>query len=437
MPLAPNSTVNRKREPVTDMTTDTDRSAELRHQMVDELQKTGSVVSPRIEAVMRTVPRERFAPEAELEAAYEPWNGLVTKKDEAGRSLSSLSAPDVQARMLEQARIEPGMNVLEVGSGGMNASYLAELVGAAGRVTTVDIDAFVTDRAQQFLADAGYDQVRVVLADAEDGVPQFAPYDRILVTVGAWDVPKAWIEQLADTGVLVVPLMVHGLTRTIALVRDGDRLVSETAHQFGFVHMQGAGAHTITELMLRDGAVKLEFGEQAPNGLDELHGVLEHEPLIIDSGAGLRVGELWASMQMWVATTVPGFCRIIVNRKANEASAAPLGGLYTGVAAVDGPNLAYVASKDLGGGDLALQVHAYGPDPKHLADRLAEQLRVWDRDHRGGPGPQYLIYPAATPDEELPSADLVVDKRHSRVLLSWPRPARADGQDAPHHPVHQ
>lgn len=52
----------------------------------------------------------------------------------------------------------------------------------------------------------GYSRVNVVLADAENGVPEHAPYDRIIVTVGAWDVPPAWLEQLADGGRIVVPL---------------------------------------------------------------------------------------------------------------------------------------------------------------------------------------------------------------------------------------
>ncbi|KOX27117.1 protein-L-isoaspartate O-methyltransferase [Saccharothrix sp. NRRL B-16348] len=409
----------------------------LRNQTVDALKEAGTVVSARVEAVMRAVPREAFAPEADLDAVYEPWNGLVTKRDEDGRPLSSLSAPDAQAHMLEQARIEPGMNVLEIGSGGMNAAYLSEMVGPTGRVTTVDIDEFVTDRTSRFLDEAGYSRVNVVLADAEHGVPEHAPYDRILVTVGSWDVPPAWIDQLVDGGLLVVPLKVMGLMRTVALVRERGRLVSESARQFGFVPMQGAGAHDSTELVLRGAAVRLVFDEQPPVDPSRLDGVLEYEPLVVDSGAGLRVGELWATMQMWLATTVPGFCRIMVDQAANEASPRPLGGIHTGMAAIDGANLAYVASRRLGGNDLALEVHTYGPSPAALAEVVAEQLRIWDRDHRGGPGPQYLIYPTATPGEQLPEADFVVGKRHSRVLISWPRPANTVGRDVLHHPNHQ
>lgn len=92
---------------------------------------------------------------------------------------------------LEQAGLRPGMQVLEIGSGGYNAALMAELVGEGGEVTTVDIDPEVADRARSCLTEAGYSRVTLVLADAEGGVPERAPYDRILVTAGAWDIPPA------------------------------------------------------------------------------------------------------------------------------------------------------------------------------------------------------------------------------------------------------
>jgi protein-L-isoaspartate(D-aspartate) O-methyltransferase len=88
------------------------------------------------------------------------------------------------------------MRVLEIGSGGCNAALLAELVGPAGQVTTADIDPEVTGRARAFLAEAGYRQVNIVLADGEAGVAAFAPYDRIIVTAGAlrrhWPGSACW-----------------------------------------------------------------------------------------------------------------------------------------------------------------------------------------------------------------------------------------------------
>jgi protein-L-isoaspartate(D-aspartate) O-methyltransferase len=414
-----------------------DRATVLRNQVVDQLVAGGTIITSRVEEVMRAVPREQFAPEFELEKVYEPFNGLVTKKDDAGNSLSSLSAPQVQAHMLELARIEPGMNVLEIGSGGMNAAYLAEMVGPDGAVTTVDIDEFVTDRATRFLGQAGFGRVNVVTADAEHGVSEHAPYDRILVTVGAWDVPPAWVDQLTDDGRLVLPLSVFGLTRTIALVKDGDHLVSDSSRLFGFVPMQGAGAHASTRLALRDGVVTLVFDEQSPADPAALERAMASTTsTVVEAGGGLALGEPWGNFQMWLATSLPGFCRIVID---DSASAAPPPGKIVGLGAVDGASVAYLAIREWGKDvDLALDVHAYGPSAAELAESVAEQLRVWNAVYRTGPGPQYLIYPAGTRDADLPEAQRIVDKPHSRVLLSWPGThTTLPGQADPHHPNHR
>jgi protein-L-isoaspartate(D-aspartate) O-methyltransferase len=161
-----------------------------------------AVLSSEVEAALRTVPRHLFAPGVPWETAYTN-DTVVTKRDEHGIALSSVSAPWLQAMMLEQAQLAPGMRVLEIGSGGYNAALIAELVGEEGEVTTVDIDSDVADRARRCLAVAGYRWVNVVLADAEGGIPDHAPYDRIIVTVGAWDIPPAWVDQLAEGGRLV------------------------------------------------------------------------------------------------------------------------------------------------------------------------------------------------------------------------------------------
>ncbi|MBV9011858.1 MAG: hypothetical protein JO272_07370 [Pseudonocardiales bacterium] len=121
-------------------TTSPDRAAQLRKQVVDDLIAEGAIVSVPVEAAMRKVRRELFAPGADLEEVYHCYNGFVTKRDADGNSISSISAPQVQAHMLEQAEIVAGMKILEIGSGGYNAALLAELVGPSGHVTTVDIE---------------------------------------------------------------------------------------------------------------------------------------------------------------------------------------------------------------------------------------------------------------------------------------------------------
>ncbi|MGH3992458.1 MAG: lantibiotic dehydratase, partial [Pseudonocardiaceae bacterium] len=189
---------------MTEVIADSARAAELRGRLTDELVADGTIVSNQVEAAFRTEPRHLFSPGATLEESYAQ-DIVATKRDEHGITISSVSAPRIQAFMLEQAGLHPGMRVLEIGSGGYHAALMAELVGADGEVTTVDIDPEVVDRARSCLTDAGYSRVNVVLADAEGGVPEHAPYDRIIVTVGAWDIPPAWVDQLTEGGTITVP----------------------------------------------------------------------------------------------------------------------------------------------------------------------------------------------------------------------------------------
>ncbi len=129
--------------------------------------------------------------------------------------------------------------MLEIGSGGYNAALLRELVGPSGSVTTVDIDPDVTDRARACLEAVGYGDVTVVCADAERRIDPGRTWDLIIVTAGAWDIPPAWIGQLARNGTLVVPLRTFGMTRSWALRRAGDRLVSHSQRLCGFVSDAG------------------------------------------------------------------------------------------------------------------------------------------------------------------------------------------------------
>lgn len=90
-----------------------------------------------------------------------------------------------------------------------------------------------------------------------------------------------------------------------------------------------------------------------------------------------------------------------------------------------GGSLAYRARMRPADGDrTAFEFGAYGHGPHgaELAERLASQIRVWDRDHRHGPGPVLTVYPAATPDGDLPSG-CVLRKRHTTMVLSWPETA--------------
>ncbi|RXS81478.1 methyltransferase, FxLD system [Streptomyces sp. TM32] len=409
---------------MTNTTVEPDEATRLRNKVVDELRADGNISSPEVEAVMRKVPRHEFTPGTPLDKAYETYAAVITKTDEHGVQLSSVSAPQIQAMMLEQSKVRPGMRVLEIGSGGLNAAYLSELVGEDGEVVTVDIDPTVTERAQQLLSEHGYDKVRVVTADAAEPIPDLGEVDVVLVTVGAWDIPPAWISQLKPGGRLVVPLRMRGLTRSIAFTQvtgeHGAYLESESALICGFVPMQGAAAHR-EELLLVNGTpeVGLKFDDGLPadpHRLDNAVTTPRHE---MWTGVTVGLQELLDTLQMTMAIDLPGFCTMAVDPDLDTGLVAPTNKRFA-LAAVEDDSFAYLVTRRTEDNKhVEYGVHALGPNAKQLADKVADVLRGWESTRRGGPSPVIRVYPASTPDDQI-RADRVIDKVHSRISLSWP-----------------
>ncbi|MFZ0043515.1 MAG: methyltransferase, FxLD system, partial [Solirubrobacteraceae bacterium] len=287
---------------------------ELRAAMVDRIaaqhETLGLVLPADVRRALRTVPRHLFAEgNADLAAAYADQDAIVTKRDERGLALSSLSAPWLQALMIGQADVQPGMRVLEIGSGGYNAALLREIVGDDGQVVTVDIDSEITDRATRTLAAAGYDDVEVITADAEYPLTPARTFDAIIVTVGSWDIPPAWSSQLAPDGRLVVPLRTHGMTRSWALHHRGGTLVSAGQLMCGFVPMQGAGAFRRAYVPLLPGdLVGLWQDEEDVTDTTELTGVLSAPRTEVRTGVTIAPMVPVADLDLWLATTMPGCC---------------------------------------------------------------------------------------------------------------------------------
>jgi protein-L-isoaspartate(D-aspartate) O-methyltransferase len=238
-------------------------------------------------------------------------------------------------------------------------------------------------------------------------------------------VPPAWVTQLEPTGRLVVPLQVRGLSRTIAFDKADGCLVSRSARLFGFLPMQGAGARPGKLLVMRGGEITVRFDDDFPFDPNALEDVFDTPRVEVWSGATIGRFEPWASAQMWLATALRGFCRVVLDKKLDSGLISPPGNHSAAVGVVDGGSLAYVTTRSTPDeADVEFGVHAFGPDAETLAEKVAEQLRVWARDHRTGHGPQFRVYPAATANDLLPHGR-VVDKKHSRITISWP--AKATG----------
>jgi len=394
-----------------------------RDAMVRELIELGAARSPQVVAAFRKVPRHLATPGLDLATAYRTEFAAITKKDADGVAISSVSAARIQAMQLEQADLRAGMRVLEIGSGGVNAAYLAEIVGPTGRVVTLDIDRDVTEGAQRFLTEAGYErQVRVVTADGEYGWAEDAPYDRIVVTVQAADVPPAWTAQLAEGGRLVVPLRMRGMTRAVALVRHGDRLVSDSVELCGFVPMQGAGENRVSLVLLHDAEgeeVGLRLDGHPEPDADALRTALRSPRTDVWSGVTLAGDESNEHLDLWLTTALDNLPLLAATPAARErglvASASPLGVPTL----VHGDSFAYRTVRRTEDPDrFELGAVGHGPRGRKTAERLVEEIQTWDHAHRADRA-RVEIHPASTPVAQLP-AGRVVDRPHTRVLITWP-----------------
>jgi protein-L-isoaspartate(D-aspartate) O-methyltransferase len=215
----------------------------LNEAMVARLVGDAHVRSPRIERAFRSVLRHWFLREVALERVYSG-TSIVIAHGKDGLATSSSSEPGIMAVMLEQLGAQSEERVLEVGTGsGYNTALLAALVGDSGSVTTVDIDHEVSVRARHSLRRAGLEAVSVIAGDGWLGAPERAPYNRIEVTVGVWDLSPEWVQQLKLGGVLVVPLWLKaGVQASVALLKREGALVSLSVEPCGFMRLRGAHA---------------------------------------------------------------------------------------------------------------------------------------------------------------------------------------------------
>ena len=176
------------------------------------------ISDPAVLRAMDEVPREHFVESSLMDKAYADQALPIA----CGQTISQ---PYVVAFMTEQLGVQANHRVLEVGTGsGYQAAILSRL---AREVISVERYRTLAQAAQQRLAALGYDNVEVRSGDGLAGMPERAPYDRIMVTAAAEIIPEALLQELAKDGVMVLPLGPHAGPQQLVKLTKGEQGIKQ------------------------------------------------------------------------------------------------------------------------------------------------------------------------------------------------------------------
>jgi protein-L-isoaspartate(D-aspartate) O-methyltransferase len=198
--------------------------------MVDTQLVPRGITDARVLDAMRTVPRHRFVGPGMEASAY----GDHALPIGHGQTISQ---PYMVALMTQELGLAGHERVLEIGTGsGYQTAILARL---AEQVFSVERIGALAESARRVLEELGVTNVAIQVGDGTIGWTEYAPYDRILVTAGAPDVPKSLIEQLADRGIMVVPVGTQGFQDLKIVTKEGGETRTRSGGGCVFVPLLG------------------------------------------------------------------------------------------------------------------------------------------------------------------------------------------------------
>ncbi len=214
-------------------------SIELRtNNLLDIMKKKGFLTSKKVEDAIKNCPRHLFVSKEFVEDAYEDIP-LLTK------NLQTISQPSVVARMTEWLDVQEGNKILEVGSGsGWQSAILSRLVGN-GKIYSVERFEDLATFAKNNHEKIGIRDIEIICGDGTMGIPQKAPFDRIIITAACPNVPKPLLDQLAINGLVIAP--VGRITQTLVLLKKTPEKITEVKKEYGYQFIPLVGKHGFTE----------------------------------------------------------------------------------------------------------------------------------------------------------------------------------------------
>lgn len=207
---------------------DTFRHHGLRKRLRQELISLG-IKDEKVLAAIEKIPRHFFIETTSEDEAYE------NKPLSIGRG-QTISNPFTVAYQTELLELKPGEKVLEIGTGsGYQSAVLAEL---DVKVYSIERHQFLSEKAKKVLDLLGYASVQTFFGDGFQGIPEQAPFDKILVTAAAPEIPRKLLQQLKVNGLIVIPLGEGDKQQMIRIKRlDNNEFEKETFESFTFVPM--------------------------------------------------------------------------------------------------------------------------------------------------------------------------------------------------------
>ncbi len=200
----------------------------LRNKLVKKLASKG-IADERVLQAVSKVPRHVFFDDALLGHAYED------KAFPIGEG-QTISQPYTVAFQTEKLEVKPGDKVLEIGTGsGYQAAILVQM---GAKVYTIEFNRKLYEKTKEFLPTLGYKPF-FFFGDGSKGIPAKAPYDKILVTAGAPIIPNALVDQLAEDGILIIPVGDREKQKMVKIKKTKGKLVKEEFDYFAFVPLLG------------------------------------------------------------------------------------------------------------------------------------------------------------------------------------------------------
>lgn len=208
--------------------------ATLRQQMVEQQLRSRGILDDRVLSAMARVPRHEFAPEKYRDQAYEDHPLPIGEGQ-------TISQPYIVALMLEALQLSHTDKVLEIGTGsGYVTALLAQIVA---QVISIERHALLADEARRLLGEMGYTNVKIIAGDGTRGFPEYAPYNAIIVSAAAPELPRALVEQLADGGRMIIPVGIDDMQQLQFIYKENGQLRIRARELCRFVPLVSEGSN--------------------------------------------------------------------------------------------------------------------------------------------------------------------------------------------------